>query len=264
MNALATNEWHEANQRHLSAALTWLRLCLERQALWEPPAALPPAAPAAPGPRAARRGFLRRSPAALDAPALPLLPAPAAITDEQVAQAAAAMVAAEASEPPPTLVMLSQRLGLDRFERDVLLLCAAMELDTRIAALCARAQGDPSRPYPTFALALALFDEPTWAALSPERPLRYWRLIEISQPGAQPLTTSPLRADERIVSYLKGLNYLDDRLAPLLVPLEVAADDLEPPRSQQAVVEAILHRWSRTATASPLPAVQLVGPDAPS
>ena len=78
-----------------------------------------------------------------------------------------------------------------------MLLCAAIELDTRIAGLCARAQQDPNRTYPTFALVLALFDEPAWDVLSPERPLRYWRLIEINQPGAQPLTTSPLRADVR-------------------------------------------------------------------
>jgi hypothetical protein len=31
-----------------------------------------------------------------------------------------------------------------------------------------------------------------------------------------------LRADERIVNYVKGLNYLDDRLLPLLTPLDVA------------------------------------------
>ena len=59
--------------------------------------------------------------------------------------------------------------------------------------------------------------------MSPERPLRYWRMLEISQPGSQPLTTSPLRADERIVNYIKGLNYLDDRLALLLSPLDVSA-----------------------------------------
>ena len=98
-----------------------------------------------------------------------------------------------------------------------------MELDTRIAGLCARAQDDPQKNFPTFALALALFDEPSWDALSPERPLRFWRLIEISQLGAQPLTASALRADERIVNYLKGLNHLDERLSSLLSPLETFA-----------------------------------------
>src|SRR5262249_60804609 len=88
------------------------------------------------------------------------------------------------TETPTALELLSDRLGLSPFERNVLFLCAAMELDTRIAGLCAHAQDDPSKPFPTFALTLALFDEPSWDALSPERPLRFWRLIEISQLGA--------------------------------------------------------------------------------
>src|SRR5262245_32164709 len=46
----------------------------------------------------------------------------------------------EAMDPPPALTLLAGCLGLTRFERDVLLLCAGMELDTRIAGLCAAAQ----------------------------------------------------------------------------------------------------------------------------
>lgn len=34
--------------------------------------------------------------------------------------------------------------------------------------------GMGKRPYPTFALALARFDDLAWEVLSPERPLRYW------------------------------------------------------------------------------------------
>ena len=97
------------------------------------------------------------------------------------------------TETPSALELLSDRLGLSQFERNVLFLCTAMELDTRIAGLCARAQNDPQKNFPTFALALALFDGPSWDAVSPERPLRFWRLVEISQLGAQPLTASALR-----------------------------------------------------------------------
>src|SRR5262249_8094924 len=142
-------------------------------------------------------------------------------------------------DPPPALVVLTQRLGLSRFEQQVLLLCTAMELDTRTAELCAAAQGDPTRRHPTFALALALFDDAAWEAMSPERPLRYWRLIDIQQSQVRALTTSPLRADERIVNYIKGLNHLDERLIALLAPLDAAivAGALQP--SQQACVDRI-------------------------
>ncbi|HET8631261.1 MAG TPA: hypothetical protein VFL91_27900, partial [Thermomicrobiales bacterium] len=219
------DRWQEHNDAYLAAALAWLRLRLLRRAGDEPGHG-PPA------------------------------------TDEAVREAAAVMRDREAAGPPPALALLGERFGLSRFEREVLLLCAALELDTRVAALCARAQDDPHRPYPTFALALALFDDPAWDVLSPERPLRRWQLLEITQPGAQPLTASPLRADERIVNYLKGLNYLDDRLAPLLAPLDDADPEPPLPPSQRAVAEAAVRAVEGADGRERLPVLQLLGTDA--
>src|SRR5205085_6890706 len=184
--------------------------------------------------------------------------------DLNVEQITAEVEAIEKDSPPPALVVLSRLFNLSRFERDLLLLCAGMELDTNVAALCARAQGDSYRAYPTFALALALFDEPAWDVLSPERPLRRWRLIEINQPGHTPLTVSPLRADERIVNYIKGLNYLDDRLAPMLFPLNHASFHTTLPSSQREAVELIVRQLRRERTNWFLPIVQLAGPDVQS
>src|SRR6266702_4077214 len=225
--------WQESNARYLSLALAWLRLRLERHAQqWQSSEIMPPAPEPARAPQPQRQGFLKRTPPEPARPAPIALPkAATSVTDEQIAQKASEMADAESQgDAPSGLVILSKRLGLSRFEQEVLLLCIAMELDTRIATLCARAQDDASRLYPTFALALALFDNPAWDVLSPERPLRYFRLLEVHQPGGQSLTASALRADERIVNYLKGLNYLDDRLGLLLGPLspEAAAGPLAP------------------------------------
>ena len=165
-------------------------------------------------------------------------------------------------EPHPALVELSRRLGLSDFERDVLLLCAAMELDTRMATFCAQAQDDGLRPYPTFALALALFDDGHWDALSPDRPLRYWRLIEITSIGAQPLTASALKIDERILNFIKGLNHLDSRLSPLLT--EINQGPLELPPSQQIIVERVEHEWRQAMMFDQVPALQLLGHDSAS
>jgi hypothetical protein len=159
----------------------------------------------------------------------------------------------------PALTTLARRLGLSAFERDTLLLCAAMEFDTTMGSLCARAQADPARPYPTFALALALFDDPAWDALSPGRPLRHWRLIEINQPAGQALIASALKADERIVSYIKGLNYLDDRLAPLVTAMAPAPQILPP--SQEALCDGIVRHLQSPATP---PLFQLLGADGAS
>lgn len=298
-------DWQAANDKYLSAAAAWVRLLLEQRAYPSPALAVPspsgaspdaPVAPVAPydapdvppvaapeaeatpttGTRARRKSKKAEGPApvgsetATPSVALSSESGTSSAKDDPLSQAAAEMAAAEKQmTPPPALVLLSQRLGLSRFERDIVLLCTALELDTRIAGLCAQAQDNPARPYPTFALALSLFNEPAWEALSPERPLRYWRLIEINQPGSQPLTTSALRADERIVSYIKGLNYLDDRLSLLLAPVTPARGDPLPP-SQQHVVDSVLQRWhspgdigNRPAPGM-LPVVQLLGPDEPS
>jgi ATPase family associated with various cellular activities (AAA) len=167
----------------------------------------------------------------------------------------------KAEELPSALTILRERLGLSSFEQDILLLCTAMELDTRIAGLCARAHDDATKPYPTFGMALVLFDNPSWDALSPEGALRYWRLVEVNQTGAQPLTSSALRADERIVNYLKGLNHLDERITSFLTPLEVGLGSGELAASQTAIVDSILRHWSQATRAESLATVQLLGSD---
>jgi len=263
-----TSNWQENNQRYLAAALDWLRLRLRamtqqsgvRVARFDSQPASPPQ-----GAGHKWRFWNKPEPASGQPRAL-LLPAPdgSLITEEQLTCAAEELEAAEAVTPPPAMVLLSNSFGLSRFEKDILLLCVAMELDTGIASLCADAQGNAQRLYPTFALAMTLFDDPAWSALSPEGPLRHWRLLEINQPGAQPLTTSALRADERIVNFLKGLNYLDDRLATLLLratPLEgIATGDL--PASQQRTVDAILRSLHQPRRVAPV--IQLVGSDSAS
>jgi ATP-dependent 26S proteasome regulatory subunit len=183
------------------------------------------------------------------------------IQQDTLTQAVEALASYETVDPPPPLVILSQRFGLSRFERETLLLCVAMELDSEVAALCAQANGNSQQAYPTFALALRLFDEPAWDVLSPERPLRYWRLLEVMQTGAQPLTTSPLRADERIVNYVKGLNYLDDRLIPLLTPLDMTDAEITLPPSQQVVVEQAVTFLQQISPQQKLPLMQLLGID---
>lgn len=234
--------WEEANSEYLAAALAWLRACLEEKIH-----------------DSANAGSMEVDP----------VPPPRSIDDSVgtgqglCRRAAAARKLTEAArkmDPAPALVLLGKRLGLSEFELDVLLLCAAAEFDSRFLALFEQAQGDSVRRYPTFALAWSLFKNPAWDALSPERPLRYWKLIEINQPGGQSLTTSALRADERIVNYIKGLNYLDDRLAPFLAPIDASTPQQLPP-SQASIVDAIIRGWHRAMHDAQLPVVQLLGAD---
>jgi ATPase family associated with various cellular activities (AAA) len=128
----------------------------------------------------------------------------------------AASQGASNMDPPAAIDRLVAIFGLTSFERDILLLCAGVEMDSALAAQCAEAQGGSQRIAPTFGLALAALADPHWSALAPAGPLRRLRLVE-ADPG-RGLTASPLRIDERILHYLAGINLLDPRLASLLVP----------------------------------------------
>ena len=259
--------WQEGNAKYLAAALTWLRACMEQfidRQQERPIAVVLPAAQPVEESKSIWRRFANRQPELPAQTPNLLLTGTATRNGEEVVRAAAAMEAAAEMQPPPAPVILGQRLGLSQFEQQLLLLCIGMELDTSIAGLCARCQKDSARAYPTFALAFAIFDDASWEAVSPERPPRFWRLIEISQPGGQPLTTSALRADERIVNYCKGLNYLDDRLFPLMVPMDVQAGAPDLPPTHREAVDLIVQRLKVVDANRSLPIVQLLGADTTS
>jgi hypothetical protein len=222
MNAQAPANWYEANQQYLAAALA-----LVRQMLQDYVARV----------RADLAGLTAGSRAGPD--------------PQQALQAAAARL-----PMPATLDVLCNAFALSPFERNVLLMCAGMELDAGFASLCGTAQGEAQRPYATFSLALSAFPEAHWSALTPAGPLRYWRMIE---PGVgHMLTTSPLRVDERILHYLAGVSYLDERLHGLLEALQ--GDDALPP-SHRDLSERIARIWSQGEKGAAWPVIQLCGSD---
>jgi hypothetical protein len=143
---------------------------------------------------------------------------------------------------------------LSPFERDLLVLCAGIELDASFGLLCAEAQGEPNRPYPTLSLALAALPDPHWSAVTPGGPLRRWRLIEIG--AGLTITTAPLRIDERILHFLTGIDGTDERLTGQIRPAQPAG---ELPPSQQRLVERAIHAWtSGPAEATPV-VIRLAG-----
>jgi hypothetical protein len=164
------------------------------------------------------------------------------------------------ADSPAALEMLGERLGLSRFERLVLLLAAATELDPGIATRCAEANGNPAAAYPTLALALSVLPEASWDVVSPQRPLRYWRLIELDEPRAGALTATRIRIDERIVSFLKGLNVMDERLAPVVQAVTAGLPLSLPATHEQAVAEIVVALTDPGGSAGS-PVIELVGVD---
>jgi hypothetical protein len=160
------------------------------------------------------------------------------------------------AEPSGTFAveLLCRSFGLSPFERDTLLLCAGLELDARFAALLAEAGGDPALRHVTFSLALAALPEPHWTALAPDAPLRRWRLVDLGPQPPAPLTTAPLRIDERVLHFLAGVQHLDERLVGLVEPY-AAAGALVP--SHRALAGRVVRAWSEPRQP---PVVQLCGP----
>jgi ATPase family associated with various cellular activities (AAA) len=141
---------------------------------------------------------------------------------------------------PPALQGIAERFGLSGFERDTLLLCAGVELDSAVASACASAHGDTACRYATFSLAMATLPDAHWSAITPAAALRRWHLVEPAHPETP--TTSVLRVDERVLHALAGLNYLDPRIACLADPL----DPTSPlSASMQAAADQLALLWAR-------------------
>jgi hypothetical protein len=173
-------------------------------------------------------------------------------------EAASAIAASIPSRPGAERVRLL--FGLSEFERDLLLLCAAVEFDGAFASLCAAAQGDPARPYATFALALAALPNPHWSALAPDAALRRWLLLEVAAgPPGTPLTRLPLRIDERVLNYLAGVVHADERLVPLLAPPAVVTSNQLIP-DHQAISDQVFGAFNSERAPGTL--VQLSGSEA--
>src|SRR5689334_3921144 len=95
----------------------------------------------------------------------------AQLTGDDLAPVLDALAQSRALLPAPAAIDdVTAAFGLSPFERDVLLLCAGIEMDSGLAARCASVEA-PGRAFPTFALALARLADPHWSALTPIGPL---------------------------------------------------------------------------------------------
>jgi hypothetical protein len=162
-------------------------------------------------------------------------------------------VSAPAAAGSSALAVTCACFGLTAFERDVLVLTAAAEIDASTARRCAAASGDAGRTYPTFSLALAALADPHWSALTPQAPLRRWRLVELDDETS--LTSSRIRVDERILHFLAGVPYLDPRLRGVIQRAE-PPDDLPVPHRELA--GTLASRWTKVPAG---PLTELTGAD---
>lgn len=123
----------------------------------------------------------------------------------------------------PNLDVLAGIFALSHFERDVLLLCLAPEIEPGFKKIYAYLQDDFNLRYATASLALALFggSASSWRSLMPGSVLRRFRLLNLdnSCSQAQTFASTPLYIEERIVDYILGEDRPDESLISVLNPV---------------------------------------------
>ena len=142
---------------------------------------------------------------------------------------------------PPAIEVMCQSFSLNGFERDVLLLAAASEIDSSFGRLYAYVQDDVSVRHATLELSAALFcttlaeGRQARRCLTPDAALRRYQLVQCA--GGASVALRPITTDDRVIDYLDGLNRLDERATDLMRPVpdlpiapsqeQVAADVFE-------------------------------------
>ncbi|HET7537708.1 MAG TPA: ATP-binding protein, partial [Candidatus Didemnitutus sp.] len=159
---------------------------------------------------------------------------------------------------PSALDNLVSAFQLTSFERSLLLLCAGAELDPGVRSLLAKLNGDPRLIAPTFGLALGTLPQPHWSALSPDGPLRRWRLI--APVDGPVLTTAALRIEERVLHFLCGVRASEEALRGLTHPV-VARRQLAPVHAD--TVGQITRAWGGPSARSRVQLLGSLGADLP-
>ena len=132
-----------------------------------------------------------------------------------------------ASVHADTLRATKAAFGLSDFECHVLLLGAAIELDTEVASLCERITSQAGHRWATFALASRVFGGAHWSALLPTGPLRFWPLVDLDLRRDSTMAHARIVIAERTLHHITGLVYLDESLHAWVTPC-VAPDHLWP------------------------------------
>ncbi|MGH8445494.1 MAG: hypothetical protein ACREVL_09505, partial [Solimonas sp.] len=124
----------------------------------------------------------------------------------------------------PALVGLAKAFGLSPFERELLLLLAGLELDEGLRQAVVKA-GAGAATRASFSFACAHLIAPHWDALSPDAPLRHWRMMAPTHPAG--IALAPLQIDERVLHFIAGIPASDAVLAGLVSQVIGQAAEVE-------------------------------------
>ena len=154
-----------------------------------------------------------------------------------------------------TLPLLANIFGLTPSEIDVVLICMAPELDTKYGKLYAYMQNDATKRQPGVDLVLNLLCESTedriyarqyFDASAPLFKHHLIQFIESPEEGQKPLLARFIKADERIINYIRGLNQIDTKIAPFtkLIPPQTDSEELQLPEELKRQIYNLIN-WCK-------------------
>lgn len=153
---------------------------------------------------------------------------------------------------PAAIDIIVEKLSLSSFEKNCLLVCAGVELNSDYSHYIASLQGHENLIHPSFNLLLAGLQGSHWDAISPASSLRKWNLIHME--NGPLLAKKTLRIDEGILHYLTGFNYLESHISSIIKPI---VDSFTLSASQMELVAIISENyWKRN---SDLNIIELAG-----
>jgi hypothetical protein len=144
----------------------------------------------------------------------------------------------------PALATICTVFNLSPFDRYILLLCAAMELEPYTSILCAEINGNERLAYPTPYLACKTFPDAAWSAFNPSSPLIKWKLIELKTDRL--FTQSSIKLNPSILFYLLGSSYEDSQFQGIIKPVNIDSNHQTLPISHQRIVAQIVEIQSRS------------------
>ncbi|MEM9005870.1 MAG: ATP-binding protein [Cyanobacteria bacterium P01_F01_bin.86] len=146
-------------------------------------------------------------------------------------------------ESSDRLAIVRQRLALSPCDRDILLLCAAMEILPELGWCCAKFHSRLSRgeglEHVSPGMLASIFGQTGVESLDPTRPLRAWQLVQIGQGR---FSHSLVQIDRSLLQYLMGHTYEDTLFIASV--RAITPECIHPvPASYQAVVDQVHDYW---------------------
>ena len=162
------------------------------------------------------------------------------------------------AEDSPPLAHLVRCFDLTPFERDIIVMAAAMEFDSNFPALCAAASHNSNAPFPNLNLAWSISPNPDKRAFCTTSPLHARQLIRMG--NGTSLGRSPFHLDPYILSFLLGDAQRDPDLDIYLNPVTPPDSEILPPSYEDSIAKLIpAARWQPDDRNYPL--VEIWGSD---